>query len=182
MAPECATFSQAFNRFPAKRIRSHEFPTGLPNLTAENYAKAQRGNTFAYHCSLVAQACDVAGVPWMIEDPASSYFWMQPCIQALMRCNFAADSTFDYCQYGAPWRKTTRIRSGNIHPDDLSRLCRRCSGRSICSRTHRRHIRLSGRDPAGIPWTKRAEPYPAKLCRDIAFTLSSQIRCKKYKM
>ena len=70
----------------------------------------------------------------------------------------------DYCQFGKPWRKRIIFASWNVDTDPLP--VARCTGRGICSRTGRAHLRLLGTDPAsGRPWTLVAEPYPPGLCR-----------------
>jgi len=79
--------------------------------------------------------------------------------------------TCHFCQYGTAWKKPTSFLCGQIHPDELHRLTKVCHGRGTCSP----HFQLSGSRNDGTPWTKIAEPYPAKLCQDLAYTLTSHL-------
>ena len=56
----------------------------------------------------------------------------------------------DYCQFGKPWRKRTKIASWNTHELDFTE--RHCTGKQgLCSRTQEPHIVLTGTDRAS--WT-----------------------------
>ena len=47
LGPPCSSFSMAFNRFPSQRIRSAEYPQGLPGLNHVQQEKVDLGNTLA---------------------------------------------------------------------------------------------------------------------------------------
>ena len=47
------------------------------------------------------------------------------------------------------------------------------TGRGLCSFSGKQHFQLTGSNRQGIPWTSMAQPYPAGLCRDLAFALTS---------
>ena len=76
----------------------------------------------------------------------------------------AVEVMVDYCQFGERWRKRTKVLTTLPNASSVSRVCRG----KVCSRTKLPHFLLEGRDPQGVFWTKRAEPYPFSFCRAIA--------------
>eukprot|EP00959_Pyramimonas_sp_CCMP1952_P362733 7596015-Pyramimonas_sp.AAC.1 len=71
----------------------------------------------------------------------------------------------DYCQYGTPWKKPTKILTSC---EDLRSIARTCSGTTrSCSVTRQPHQVLRGDAPCGTKWTKLACPYPTSLCEEI---------------
>ena len=89
----------------------------------------------------------------------------------LLRRRCIQDELIEYCAFGTPWRKSTRLVGFLI---DLA-FCRqrRCTGRA-CRFTGEKHLVLSGTNEAGIFRTKVAEPYPAGLCRLLALAFSNE--------
>eukprot|EP00972_Heterocapsa_arctica_P077371 11411369-Heterocapsa_arctica.AAC.1 len=55
------------------------------------------------------------------------------------------DFDFDYCAYGAAWRKRTKLMYVHV---DMSPCALRCTGKGKCSFTHRPHVRLEGQQMA----------------------------------
>jgi len=76
----------------------------------------------------------------------------------------------DFCAFGAPWRRRTRLWGWNL---SLVGLCKPCRGGKVCSFSGKPHIRLSGRDAAGSSIVRMAEPYPVGLCRALAIRFCS---------
>ena len=75
----------------------------------------------------------------------------------------------DFWAFGTRWRKRTGLLMGNVDAQDVEALSRyRCGGVGVCSYSKCPHIQLTGSDPTGIPWTKRAEPYPTRLATRMA--------------
>ena len=86
----------------------------------------------------------------------------------------------DVCAFGTPWRKWTGLLVGNCDSVDVEALREfKCTGVKKCSYTGKDHIQLSGGDPTGIPWTKRAEPYPTRLARRMAHMLLHREYCRR---
>ncbi len=72
----------------------------------------------------------------------------------------------DYCRFGAPWRKRTRIASSIVALNGLRVFCQ-------CRKPH---IPLRGMHPTlGKPWTAVAEPYPKAFADLIGYAAAVQI-------
>ena len=173
LAPPCSSFSPARDRTMV--IRSQEYPWGLPDLPPHEQEKVDIGNLCFLSAFKIIEWLDQAGIPWILENPHASKCWYLPQLQALQQSSHTHTVVVDFCQYHTIWRKRTRLLCGNINTDDLERMrLRRCSGtRGYCSRTQRKHFQLSGSNKKGIPWTRVAQPYPPRLCHDLAHALLS---------
>ena len=80
--------------------------------------------------------------------------------------------TLDFCMYGAPYRKRTKIACW--HPCDRNFLM---DLSVMCDKTHQ-HVNLSGwnRDAsAGMMASKKAQAYPLKLCNKWAASLRKSL-------
>ena len=173
LAPPCFSFSVAKDR--AGVTRTSQAPWGVDSLPTAERQRLAVGNACARSAIRVIRELDRLHLPWCLENPESSKLWFLPALQRLLRMSHVHAVTIDFCQYGSPWRKRTKLVFGNLDRQDTLRLChRRCAGPpGWCSRTGRRHARLSGRAPDGRPRTAVAQPYPPQLCADLSFVLSS---------
>ena len=165
----CSSWSRARRGPPGSgwcTIRDSSNLMGLPNLTDRDKARISLGNrTLAFSCRIIS-ACIALGTPVAMENPATSMLWLVPRLQKLAAHAVAVRYCFDFCQYGAPWRKRTVVMAWHCVPADLNR---RCSGhKGLCSRAKRHHIILQGAGPGGRLWTSIAEPYPAPVARAAA--------------
>ena len=173
MAPVCTSFSRARDR--TKVIRSLRFPWGIPQrfLSENEVASIRLGNKCFRTCIQLIHELNLHSLPWVLENP-----WMSRCWQLPLRRLLQQHSAFlcrgDFCQWGTKWRKPTGFLFN--HVDDSYRLHRPCQGHppGVCSRTGRRHWLLTGSGPGNQPWTKIAEPYPSRLCLDLAHVLTSK--------
>lgn len=147
-------------------LRSDEFVSGLPWLSPNDLRKVREGNELLRISLRLLHACELARVPYALENPASSFIWDMPGMKTFLS-KFSVTQVFlDYCQYGEPWKKPTSV-IGNFW--DLRPLQRRCTTvNRVCSRTQRPHTPLSGRDSSGCFWTLRAQPYPRSFCEVVA--------------
>ena len=153
----CSSFSAAIT--PA--WRTLEFPEGVPWLTPVQRTKVQTGNEMlGFILNLIAES-ERLRLLYLVENPLNSWFWNQPAWKAWDRKAAAWDFFVDYCVFGTAWKKPTRFRSnGQLQGQRLR-----------CSRDHR-HVVLRGRDEARkVSWTKRAEPYPRRVCVLLAQTI-----------
>lgn len=175
LAPVCTSFSVARDR--TKVIRNREYPWGIPaELLSEKEATSiSIGNSCFRACLRILRWLDEYKIPYILENPATSKAWYLPPIVNHLKKPHVNFVTCHFCQYGTAWEKPTSFLCGHIHPSDLHRITKVCHGRGICSRSHKAHFQLSGSRNDGTPWTKVAEPYPAKLCRDLAYTLTSHL-------
>eukprot|EP00972_Heterocapsa_arctica_P099134 14629611-Heterocapsa_arctica.AAC.1 len=74
-----------------------------------------------------------------------------------------SSATTEFCMYGMPWRKSTRVIGCHV---DLSPLeSKRClhKPRGMCARTLQPHVVLSG-SHNGQKLTLTAQPYPLGFC------------------
>ena len=142
-------------------------------LTAADQEKVTLGNLCAQAALKFIRACDVRGIPWIVENPQSSKLWCLPEFEQLASAAHTQVRVIDFCAYGMPWRKRTRLLLGNVDSCDLERLSfRKCSGVSGgCSFRPHKHFHLTGTGPGGVPWTSLAQPYPSLLCKDLAHIL-----------
>ena len=140
--PICSSFSRAV-RPP---VRSKAFPLGLPSFRESMKDKVESGNAHAsFMCDAVEAGLEV-GIPSWAENPHGSYLWDTPRWRALLdKFGPAGVLVVDYCRFGTPWRKRTRIFSPGVHGlggqqlvlgDFQGWLSRELSGparRSLCS-------------------------------------------------
>ena len=175
LAPPDFSFSVARDREVV--LRNKSYPCGLPpgSLKPEDRSLIAAGNSCASATLRIAIACAEHQVPFIVAHPHSSKLWALPEFQSLAALSCSQVAVIDFCAYKARWRKRTSLLLGHIDPSDAARLRSRCcSGRGgYCSFSSRRHFRLTGLGPAGLPWTLHSQPYPPPLCRDLGHLLSS---------
>ena len=144
---------------------------GLPNLSPTDQQKVRLGDSTMTSSCRIIKACIPAQVCRFLENPAGSMMWKAPFLFRL--CSHVSSVSFvcDFCQYGARWRKRTRIQGWNVQ--SINHLNCICHGRKgICSRTHKYHIVLKGQDPPTRQlWTHLAQPYRLKFARHAADAL-----------
>ena len=147
----CTTFSIA--RRPA--LRSAARPWGFDPAEAQTAT----GNVLMSRALVVLWA--IRRAAWgsgSHEHPLSAYSWRLPSVKSLLAAPDVDSLTFSMCQFGAPYRKDTRlllVRAGFLAP-----LAQRCSGGHD-------HVRLSGSR------TSAAAAYPRMLCTQWAGLLAA---------
>jgi len=149
LGPPCSSFSMALNRWPSHRVRSTEFPDGLPDLSEKGRGKVALGNALSDFAINAAKAQHRAEGVWVLEQPASSLMLLRPDYRTLLRECGACRATRDVCMDGAPWRKPTALDSNHSAVQQLT--CRCCGGHD--------HVTLEGKAPDGRNWTAVASPY-----------------------
>ena len=164
----CETFSRARDRPNGPpRLRSSEHVWGLPSLAQDgaDFQKVKWGNLFARLTISFCVLCCQCLVPWSIENPALSYAWELPPMLTLLQRRRVTTQVIEYCRFGTPWRKSTKIAAFLIDLGPLAKY--RCVG-PVCVLTGQKHQELSGKDACGRFRTKQAEAYPRKLCNILA--------------
>ena len=135
--PPCSTFSRARDRSAATRLRSSEFPAGLPELSPELSAVAaeamkflsEEGNLIAKNAhELAVWAAKELKAVVILENPRLSYLW--PFIDGTLSGREPAwqDIIISQCLFGAPYKKDLvsdprrGVRGTNYRqaPDDAS--------------------------------------------------------------
>ena len=176
LATPCTSWSRA-RRGPANSswgpIRSNHFIYGLPNISFKDQQKVKVGNqTMSFSTSTIRLAIHHK-VPVFLENPHSSMLWLAPPLVKLIGHPSSRAFLCDFCQFGARWRKRTRIQAW--FSQDSITLNQICHGRNgICSRTGKHHIVLSGQDRVSQQlWTHLAQPYPLKFAEAGAQLLIS---------
>ena len=175
----CTSFSQAQQFWRGKfPLRNAQHPAGCPwvkDMPPHTQELVRTGNALAIFSATVVRHCLRLGIPVALENPGSSLLWQMPQVVALQRSSVVFVISVDYCLYGMPWRKRTKLLFANV---DLHSLATRCSSkRGCCDRTGEQHVQLAGAQD-GVLRTKLAEPYPARLCRGLARAFSAAMRCR----
>ena len=183
LAPPCGSFS-LINRSVS---RSKCDPWGLgPQESEKARASVTVGNRCMKAAIQIIKWLEQEKVPWIMEHPLSSRAWYIPFFNTLLRKDHVVALDLDQCQYGVPWRKSTRLICSRIDPCSFERLNKRCRKDEFgrCGRTHKFHIQLRGTHPSGVPWTSIASPYPKCLARHIAFSLMEghMLKCTPQKL
>lgn len=160
----CTTFSIA--RGGHNAIRSRDFPAGLPGLSTRLQGQVEEGNNLFYNAVKVFDQCIRYHVPFLWENPQSSFMWKMPDAFRILSRPHVEDVITHYCGWGTSWKKPTRFRVYRLPGAD--RLHKKCTGRGgFCSFTGESHHVLQGRDPSGVHWTRRANPYPDTLVKQL---------------
>lgn len=162
--PVCSSFSRAVR--PAVRSRDH--PAGLKNLTPSMTEKVRQGNSFStWLASFIDEALLLRCIVW-VENPSTSFLWMQEAwirLQAKWRLDYF---TTDYCCYGTRWRKRTRFL-GNFVLAGQKKLCQ--------CRKGFKHLQLKGYSSKHKKsWTKVAESYPSRLTKLLAAAVCESLK------
>ena len=165
-----ALICKSFTRAITPAVRSKRFPRGIPWMRLTMRASVAEGNKHADFGFRLIQLCEAYGVKFWLENPDSSFLWSMPRFRRRFR---AADSLellrVDYCRFGTPWRKRTRVATNVESLQGVRMLCR-------CSEKGRSHIPLRGNHPTlKKPWTSVAEPYPLGFCSLVAGGIASSI-------
>jgi len=144
-------------------LRSRKHIMGLPGLPPRDNAKIRLGNATMRQTADPIKLADSMGIPVALENPASSRLFVAPAIAALRRRPSHQDILLDMWQFGAPFRKHTRLACWNTRVDvaGLNRLCR--GKRGVCSRTQEPHLVLEG--PTR---TRMAQKYCYKFAHAVA--------------
>lgn len=171
----CTTFSRArkFDGLGPGPLRTLDFLSGLPYLNKRDKAKVLEGNELMHFMLRLLKLCISHHVPFIVENPQTSMLWDMPEMQSFSAAHSPSFVSLDYCAYGEPWKKPTKLMFSGL---DLSSLGIRCNSHNhVCSFTHKRHVPLRGVNDAGIFWTLVAQPYPWALCRAFG-TLARSLR------
>jgi hypothetical protein len=146
----CKSFSMAVT--PA--VRSPQYPRGLPWISAPMKLKVTEGNRMGDFQVEVVKACESNEPPTLFwfENPDGSYLWRQPKLKKRFSSPASHElCRVDFCRFGTPWRKRTRVGT------NIEGLC---GLRMFCSCT-KEHVQLRGQHPTlKKAWTAVAQPYP----------------------
>ena len=166
LAVPCNTFSAA--RFP--KVRSQQWPRGVPHLSPKNLTVVKYANTLTDAMLDLAGFASSNGCLVTIENPNNSSLWSYPAMLTFFEDQRAVDvNVVDYCVYGEVYKKPTKFISVNL---PLPSVNGRCPG-------GHEHVRLSGwRSFPGevtIPTARGTAEYPRLLCASIAADVAAAL-------
>ena len=135
-------------------IISSDHPAGLPGLSARDAAKVLLGIRLYRAALRIFKWCLVVRVPFLWENPQSSFMWHMAGAKSLAAHEEMDDIIVHYCGWGARWRKATRFR-GFLLPS-LSSLHKKCCPiGKLCGFSLMPHVILQCRDKTGISFAAR---------------------------
>ena len=151
----CKSFSVAIT----PPVRSNQYPRGLPNMSPAMREKVSEGNSMADFQSELMDVChDNSCFSWL-ENPDSSFVWRQKKFEKYRSAQSGDVMRVDYCRFGTPWRKRTKVATDIPKLKGMRMLC-------VCKKPH---VRLRGQHPTlKVPWTLVAQPYPRAFSKLIA--------------
>ena len=116
---------------------------GLPTLNAKQRRGVTKMNALMHRCYDFAANCILNKVPFAIENPLKSLIWDTQQFRHLMTLPGVQMCRYDFCMYGEPYHKATRILSWGWR--SLGTTAKTCKGRGgLCCRTGEKHELLSG--------------------------------------
>ena len=159
LAPPCSTFPIARSLNLLTRLRSKEFPDGLPNLQPKQMEQVRIGNALAEAAAVMMKVQHKAGNLVQLEQPAGSLMEFSSAIKAALDETGAKGYQRDSCRDGAPWRKPLICftPTGSVGVSIVAH-CKGCVD----------HIRLWGKAKNGVDLTKMSTPYWPAWARAIA--------------
>ena len=127
--------------------------------------KIADGNSLSTWLGKIIDMCISLSILFWVENPDSSFLWLQSTWQKKQCWNSKNFFKTDFCRFGTSWRKRTRFFTN----------CRLRGARRLCSGGHVHQI-LRGRSKHHkCAWTKVAEPYPRGLCSLLAHAVCSDL-------
>ena len=176
-SPPCNSWSRARRGKP--RLGKGGFPVpirslinllGLPGLSEANRRCVELGNRTADVAVQIIKCCIECRCPVSLEHPQTSWLWRLPGLLDLLNTAHVVD--VHMCQFGANWKKPTRLAVWGCDASVFKQYrCKPLRG-GICSASGQKHEQLSGMACAG-QFKSQLTPYPPKFARTLAQLLSS---------
>ncbi|CAE8637383.1 unnamed protein product, partial [Polarella glacialis] len=178
-APDCKTLSRARDR-PIRglprwkqlpRLRSKNFPLGLPYLAAHDKEKVETSNLIARRTASWCKALRRAGLAFIIENPDNSYLWMLEEYLELAKLSGVRDIDSHNCMRGGDRKKFAKFRVFKCAEAEktLGKVCREEGG--VCDKSGVPHMSFK---PVVSPdgnvtfKTEGEAEYPQGMCDAIA--------------
>ena len=140
------------------KLRSREFPDGLPELTGEALEQVALANAMSASMARLLRMHCQTGVSWSCAHPAASLLWQSKNFKRLFALYKVDKITMDMCCFGSASRRRTVIMTWDPQGDGfLGALSQRCHCRSHRHWTYREKRRRGHSGPATIA-------YPPGLC------------------
>lgn len=155
-------------------LRSSEHIWGLPELNPCQLRKLRDGNALFLFSMRILRLCTELRIPYVIENPETSMAWEVPAMQKFISTTHAKECSLDFCMFGEPWKKPTKLVYNFLSLDALGKKC--TSQTHVCSKTHRPHVPLKGVANNGKFMTLLAQPYPWRLAAAFADVVATALR------
>ena len=139
LAPPCATFSSILNGCARTRLRSIEFPEGIPGLNGEQSQRVRLGNALAEVAAVLMDVQHKAGNLYQLEQPGRSLMTSYGPVLKALQSTTSSGYQRGECAGGAPWRKPLVLYTSTAFAGRS--LAAKCPGaRAIphCGGTHPR--------------------------------------------
>ena len=162
--PTCASFSTAH----CPRIRTPQYPKGVPWAAPHVKRKLREGNSHSAWCAKLISKARSLNIRAWIENPDGGWMWRQREWQRLFKSGLP-QCRVDMCRFGAFWRKRTRFATTIGELTGLTLLCLHNHPFQFYYREKwSEHMVLRGFTPWGQARTNMAEPYPLALADMLA--------------
>ena len=140
------------------KLRSREFPDGLPELTGEALEQVALASAMSASMARLLRMHCQTGVSWTCAHPAASLLWQTKNFKRLFALYKVDKITMDMCCFGTASHKRTVIMTWDAQGDGLlGALNQRCHCRSHRHWTYQEKRRRGHNGPATIA-------YPRDLC------------------
>jgi len=184
IAPDCKTLSRARDilipgaRFQPPRLRSEEFPLGLPGLSDHSRKRVEEGNTMFEQSLTWCEEADDDGRGFLLENPFNSYGFLFPRAQRLKkRPGIRFLKCYNCMMGGARFKISGLLTNLDLADQFDTAVCVNRSG--ICSRTGLPHLSIrpvvQDSEVVAFPTEEEAE-YPLGLCNAIALGVSRYLQ------
>lgn len=158
-------------------LRSTAHPDGLPGVSQRDLQYLELANRVTGNSFILVDALCAAGASVSIENPHGSMLWHCSAYKAWAAKYKPDIIVLDYCTYGEPFRKRTRLvtwhAGSRVKASFLKSIEKKCPG------THT-HVNLSGWRPIGkkktvMRSTRGSAAYPVSLCRCWAHAVHAHL-------
>ena len=103
-------------------VRSERYLEGFLNISKALQQAVSAGNHVAHVTAVGIEVGHPSGTAAVVENPWKSFLWRQPRLEAALDFIAAAEVHFDFCQYGEPWQKRTKLRGTHPALHELEKL------------------------------------------------------------
>ena len=134
--------------------------------------KERMGVEFALFSAEVIAVCNRYSIAWSLENPRTSRLFEVPFLAQLLQSSAVHCVDLDFCRFGEPYKKPTRIYTTDLALMQLQRTC--------CHKKHQSVLRGSERVFQHGKWhsqpkTQRAGAYPWQLVKKWAQVMSPKL-------
>ena len=104
-----AVIYSSFSKAVTPQVRSPRFPRGIPWMRHSMRSRVADGNNHADFNARLLNLCRAKQVMYRLENPDSSYLWIQRGFSRYRRPDSQHLFRADFCRFGCAWRKRSRV-------------------------------------------------------------------------